>query len=421
MLPYRLLMAIALAFMAVAASQQMAAAAPSLEQLHTVSGIDVDVTADTAAAAREQAIVTAQRRAFSVLVQRLTLLSPGEVPDIEQRELAGLVNDFEIAGEKSSAVRYLGTFTVRFRPEAMRRYMRQSGVGFTEAFRPPSLVLPVLIGPDRARLWDAPNPWLNIWQAAPKQSGLLTLAVPSGGLEDMVAGNVDQVLSGSLESLDALRQRHGTESVFVVAARIVPATDTTPLRLAMESREYGLSARPDGPREGERLFGYIDSTQITLVADTGESETSLLTRGREAMIARLNQNWKSRTVVALSTERGNIVVAVGVHTIADWQLVQRKLAAESAITRITVLSLSRDRARLALEHLGSTGELRQLLSQHGLNLSAEPLSLDPSLEGDLRRTSPKLVDDAAPAPANGIPPVLVAEPTFLLTIAGSGQ
>lgn len=399
---------------------------PSLVALHTVGGVNVDVTADTAVAAREQAIATAQIQAFRILMQRLTLLNAGDLPVIERERLGKLVKDFEISGERTSSVRYLGEFTVRFIPDQVRRYLRETGIGFSEAFRPPMLVLPIIQDERGTRIWDDPNPWLDVWQNRSGQVGQLTLLAPRGGLEDLVTTNVDQALSGDVQALKAMRERYRTESVLVAVARLVPATDTTPLRLAVEYREYGRLIRPDGPREGERIFGFIDATQLTLAAGAAENAATLLNRGRDAVIQRLTTTWKQETVVALSNEFGRITVALPVSSIGDWQQAQRRLSQEGAISRVTVLSMAKDRVRLALDHLGSVGELRRVLDQRGLRLSPEPLSLDPalspSIDTGLLDSQPRLIDGPTgpqgqvKGPGQGS--VLVSEPTYLLTLTG---
>ncbi|MEM6902214.1 MAG: DUF2066 domain-containing protein [Pseudomonadota bacterium] len=408
------------------AGQMAAAQRPSLVALHTVSGINVDVTAETAVAARQQAIVTAQIRAFRVLMQRLTLLNAGDLPVIERDRLERLIKDFEISGERSSSVQYLGEFTVRFIPDQVRRYLRETGIGFSEAFRPPILVLPIIQDDRGTRLWDDPNPWLDHWQDRSGQVDLLTLIAPRGGLEDLVTSNVDQALTGDLQALKAMRERYRTEAVLVAVARLVPATDITPLRLAIEFREYGRAIRPDGPREGERVFGFIDATQLTLAAGADEDANGLLARGRDVVIQRLATTWKQETVVALSNEFGRITVALPVASLGEWQQAQRRLSQEGAISRITVLSMAVDRVRLALDHLGSVSELRRVLAQRGLRLSPEPLSLDPalspSIDTGLLDSQPRLVDGptgpqgAVQAPGAGS--VLVSEPIYLLTITG---
>ena len=143
-------------------------------------------------------------------------------------------------------------------------------------------------------------------------------------------------------------------------------------------------------------------------------------RARAAVLDRLTRAWKQASVVTLSTESGRINMAVAISSLGEWRQVQRLLASETAISGVTILSMAKNRARIAVDHLGSVGELRRLLAQKGLNLSAEALSVDPSLDGDLTRSQPRLIDPVTNAindpQRQG---AVISTPTYLLTLSRS--
>ena len=67
------------------------AAQGSFQDVYTVSDVDVDVTAVSAAAARDEAITEAQRKAFLQLFQRLTPEGT-PVPQVTDAQVAPLVS-----------------------------------------------------------------------------------------------------------------------------------------------------------------------------------------------------------------------------------------------------------------------------------------------------------------------------------------
>ncbi|MDD3371970.1 MAG: hypothetical protein PHE27_09125 [Alphaproteobacteria bacterium] len=83
----------------------------------TVTDINVDITADTAAHARDKALEEAQRKGY---VQLLTKLGTTDSGNLSADELAGLVRSFEVQSEHLSPVRYVGVFTVSFKEAAVR-------------------------------------------------------------------------------------------------------------------------------------------------------------------------------------------------------------------------------------------------------------------------------------------------------------
>ena len=73
-----------------------------------VRNVAVDVTAKTAAKAREAAMEEGETRAFRQLLERLTLSDDyGKLPKMDTREIAGYVSDFSVSDEKTSAVHFL--------------------------------------------------------------------------------------------------------------------------------------------------------------------------------------------------------------------------------------------------------------------------------------------------------------------------
>lgn len=195
----------------------------------TVIDILMDKTAANSVAARDQAIAEAPVAAFQKLAERN--LTPAELKALKPpKNIAALVQDFEIKGEQMSSTRYVAKFTVRF-SDAVRNYITiretpvyaddntmlappeqpspdylaqqqqgqaqeasspapqtaekgrpdENGVIWNEdrgkAYEPPAadpdaparsaLILPYLESVSgQTVLWEDPNPWRRIWQNA---------------------------------------------------------------------------------------------------------------------------------------------------------------------------------------------------------------------------------------------------------------
>ena len=100
--------------------------------LFTVENITVDVTADNAIAAREQAFNEAQVKAFTKLTKRL--VEEGETDKMDTPgadTISTMIEDFEVTNERLSKVRYVGTYTFSFNENAVRRLFTTSGQSYT--------------------------------------------------------------------------------------------------------------------------------------------------------------------------------------------------------------------------------------------------------------------------------------------------
>jgi hypothetical protein len=93
-------------------------------QEFTVAEVEIDRSGATGLAARDAAILEAQRTAFRRLLERLR---PREqlaaLPRVTDRQISDMVDHFEIQRERITATRYAASFTVAFRPEAVQAYL----------------------------------------------------------------------------------------------------------------------------------------------------------------------------------------------------------------------------------------------------------------------------------------------------------
>jgi hypothetical protein len=86
---------------------------------YTVTDVNADVTADTAAHARDQALMKAERTAYTQLCGRLGATDNSD--KLDDDALAALVQSFDLQSEHLSAVRYIGVFTIHFNPAAVQK------------------------------------------------------------------------------------------------------------------------------------------------------------------------------------------------------------------------------------------------------------------------------------------------------------
>lgn len=197
-------------------------AAAQTDPLYTVEGVEVDVTDKNAVKAREKAIDEAQVKAYKMLAERI--LGPEELktfqaPDANTVSL--LVQDIEVMNEQLSRVRYKGTFTVRFRPNAMKSRMAQQGRGYTEVTRKPTLVLPFFHSVGQQVLWGQTNPWMNAWRMIPTDRSMMQPTVlPVGDAADM--GKIGDYDFGHYDPMrvQEMASRYGADDVAIPLATL---------------------------------------------------------------------------------------------------------------------------------------------------------------------------------------------------------
>ena len=318
----------------------------------------VDVTGETAAAARGKALADGQARAYRMLLGRLTLRADrGRLPDLGGGEIAALVKDFEIAREKISAVRYIAWLNVRFKAEDMRRLLIDYDLPFAETLSKPVLVLPVYQVAGARLLFDDPNPWRAAWAACSTTDGLVPLVMPMGDLQDMLAIGAEQALGGDGQRLAAVAARYRARDTLVAhASQRVSERSGLP-ELEVFATRYGTEQQEQ-------------TIVSTYSAGAGENIEALLLRAATDITRRVANNWKRDNLLQFG-QSSVLAVAVPIAGLGGWLNMRGRLSGVAVIKRVDLVLLSLKEVRVNLHYIGELEQLSLALAQADLVLKEE--------------------------------------------------
>ncbi len=326
--------------------------------VYEVEGVAVDVTSETVTQARDEAHAAAHEIAFRRLLERLTLRADqARLPQLESSEIAGLVQDFSVAQEKTSSTRYIGRLDFRFRREDVRNLLIDFGISFAETGSKPVLVLAVYESAGALLLWDTPNPWRDGWEAVPAGDGLVPLILPLGDLNDIAAIGAEQAVRGDAQRLAVIAGRYGAEDALVARAtlRLNPQTGRP---------ELSVSATRQGGVASEQTF-------VRSFASVGEEDVeSLLRRAALEISVQVEDDWKRDNLLQFG-QQGVLSVSVPITGLGDWRTVRDRLAGIAVIRYTEVVLLSQTRVLLNIHYLGSPEQLGLALAQADLALAQD--------------------------------------------------
>jgi len=325
---------------------------------YEVKGVAVDVTAETASAARAQALREGQQRAMTILLERMTLKSDyPRLPALSPEEITEYMQDFSVAEEKTSAVRYLAKLNYRFRPGEVRELLRAFNIPFAETPSKPVLVLPVLRRAGALLLWDDPNPWRAAWQQRSSQLSLVPTVLPLGDLADVAAIGVDQAVSGDQQRLQAMAKRYEAGSVAVAFASIRHDPARSLWVLDVTLTRYNLTIDPQ-------------TTVVTYVSEFGETADSLLARAAKLVTSLIEDNWKRDNLLSSSHQEA-IAVRIPITDLRDWLDMKTRVHSVAVVRETELVQLSRAEAQVILHYIGDIGQLIIALEQADLALRGE--------------------------------------------------
>ncbi len=331
--------------------------------IFTISNVKVDITAESAAAAREQAFAQAQIQAFQSLARRL--VADGESAAITPPDpsvISTLIKDFEITDERLSRVRYVAVYTFRFKERASRDYFAGQGVGYTDVSSRPALVLPFYQETVKPVLWSDQNPWMSAWKRAGNLKGLVPIVVPIGDIEDLQDIGGDETMTYDPAALRRMLDRYNAgEAILLLAvpdARLAAISqDSSPVQGALTVHVYRTDrARPEHT-------GQIDVDSIE-----GETRGLLYDRAVQMVRDAIQRNWKAQTVVS-AAETNSMQVKVRFENLKQWAETQKELERVQGVTAVNLVNLARDHALVNLMFQGSEERLRLALRQADITLS----------------------------------------------------
>jgi hypothetical protein len=340
--------------------------------VYNIGDVAVDVTADSAAKARDQAIFEAQRTAFSQLLERLG--ADSSLGDkLSDDDLATLVQNFEVTQSRSSSVRYLGSFAVQFRPIAVRSFLAKKNVKFSDVQGKPVLILPVTKNGDSLILWEEPTRWQKAWSKAARDGGIVPVIVPTGLAEDKILLTAADAVSGKTDSIKSMIDKYKTDGA--VVAVLNGAIDNPAAGFTIDLQHFGNDIEDGSDIEHIALAGTADKSAIDGLLADGIKQT----RAKIEKNAREEQKHPAEAAVSVSAALdeetlARLPVTVQFGTLAEFADIQRRLLATPGIKHVDVLEVGRVGTEIEIGFTGTPQDIQGAAAQHNLRLSQDILS-----------------------------------------------
>ena len=283
-------------------------AAPADSKMFSAGGIKVDVTAETAAKAREQALQDGQKRALMVVMERITPAYVVEqLAELVPDDIINMVRDMSVSNEKTSSVRYMATLDVSFNADAVRDLLRQNGLPYVRTSGKQLLILPVYKRSPAASpvLWDEDNPWLRAWSNRTVESYMIPLTVPAGDLADNNLLNVEQVVQGDLKAAENLAKRYEAEGILVV-------------RMTRNGAVFTVDAMAMDEATASEIKNF--SFTLPLKKNTAATYANAVKK----VVHHLENVWKRDQMVQFN-EVTPLIAMVPVSTVKQWTVIQKRL------------------------------------------------------------------------------------------------
>ncbi len=320
--------------------------------LYTVTGVEVDVRAKTAAEAKKQAITEANVKAFAIFAQRVGGGSLADrLADIPTKRIDAMLDSLSIEEERTGPQRYIGKLTVRFLPGKMRKIMADLGVSYSEKLAPRTVIVPVWRTPEGVVVWED-NPWRTAWLSLRAENSPVPLIVPLGDLADTDTLTPELAAGRDEASLEAIRLRYEADAILVAEAAAV-GEDT------VQATMVGNSAV--GTLEFDKSYAAENGGGVAEAAKIAAS------RFHQVMLLR----WKKKNETAPVTQSlpvATLPIAVAFYSTEEWTALRTRILSTPGVSGVDISTISQGGAIVQLSYVTGFEQLRQSLWSAGLAL-----------------------------------------------------
>ena len=330
------------------------AARAATADLFTISGVAVDATAESATAARDQALADGRPIAWQKLYRRLTPPAVwAKQPQLDDKALQRIIRSFEVGNERRSTTRYLAEISYNFNQAAVQRLLRQAGIPYTETQAKPALVIPVVDGK-----YDPAGPWVQAWMNPSVAQGLVPAVLPTGDAQDLLVLSRADLAQLDWTTLGPLAKRYGAAEVVIAAAT-----------------------------------GDGNAAIVTEINATGRQSASLafahstFLATAEAASLKLAEGWKSRAAVDYS-QSSRLTTEVEFASPGDWSKIRAQLSGVKSITNLDVVGVTLHEARIQLSYFGKPDQLKDAMTQQNLEFTNAGGQYTLQLAADASSASP---------------------------------
>ncbi len=325
-----------------------------MERLFTVTGIEVDERARTAAQARTIALGKAESQGFHMLLRRLMAevdLDRFYLP--EGAKPSDYVRGIEVVEERRSRVRYIATLNITFDEQKIEQLLGQQSIAYVAIAPKPALVIPLLWRDGAWLLWEQENTFAGLWQGELLENRIMAYRLLEGSVRERASITPDLLMQGrGKDRLQALAIRYGVDEIIVIGARFFRNTAGGVEKLGLEAN-HPLSG---APVEAFDIYpGYLGP------------EEGLLERGIGQFLISRDQAWKDQSMTQFGAVL-ELALIVPVAGEGGWAETLQKLSSTPVVQDVSIIRMAMPESYLVIRFVGTTDQLALALAQKGLIL-----------------------------------------------------
>lgn len=310
------------------------------------AGVNVEVTAENAAAAKDNAMKKANREAFLKVAERLT--TPENVVQLNQlsdEQLLHFIREVSVVAEKSGTDSYRADLNILINGALLKQYMQENGMLAVVGTPGKVMVVPAFSDTEFAGsvLWEDGNVWRSAWlDQGLIKSGMLDISVIDNTTANLAALDAVKALNMNQDTYEKISYLNNVKDIFVVHAVRAGRNN-----LVLVIRGY--------PQMSEKRFVVSDENGEIFAKAIAEAVRyiTMLEEGKNLV----------------ESQQTNKISAVYYYfKLKEWLQTEKKLKNVPQIQSVQTGGLGGGKVQFEVEYSGSLDKLNISLEQAGLKL-----------------------------------------------------
>ncbi|MDD4555786.1 MAG: hypothetical protein PHE89_00440 [Alphaproteobacteria bacterium] len=306
----------------------------------------VDVTADSAAEAKEQAMTQANRTAFNTVARKITTDETFPMlSELSDDQILNFVKEVSIKSEKSSNVRYMANLKVAINDDLLKQYMAEKNITPAILTASDILIIPTFreFKTDTPMLWEADNIWRKAWEEEAGEADIVKFSsiVPNGS--NYASLDVKKALNLNKSAMEQVAFNNNTSDIFVADA----------VYNGIEGLTVNILSYQDGGTEVVEIYGER-SPQLLLNA---------ISEVKKAIINKL----KNQSIIE-NTQKNKIVAIYDYQSMSEWVKVEKSLREIGGINDIKIIAMTSGKVQFEVDYTGSFSKFERKLQSNNFSL-----------------------------------------------------
>lgn len=307
----------------------------------------VDVTAESAASAKEEAMTQANRTAFNTVARKITTNETyALLADMNDDQILNFIKEVTIKSEKSSNVRYMANLRVTINDELLKQYMAEKSITPAIVSASNILIIPTFreFKTDTPMLWEADNIWRKAWEEENnKEDDIVKFSsiIPNGS--NYASLDVKKALNLNKSAMEQVSFNNGTSDIYVADA----------VYNGIEGITVNILSYQDGSTEVVEIYG--DRSPQLLINAIAEV--------KKAIINKL----KNQSIIE-NTQRNKVTAIYDYRSMSEWVKIEKSLREVGRVNDIKIVAMTSGKVQFEIDFTGSLEKLEQKLNARNFYL-----------------------------------------------------